>query len=150
MLVVVRVMMILTCSYYDPTRELYVDDRQPFPSRGSTWHPWIIFHRFLVLSCFCLHFYYGKMSLTRVVYVLGVVALDFCNRQYFIGGGWGLWVIFCTQEGTFLQVIPNLWLLFIIGWNEETNFLKPLGDVVIIALHAGLVQFHMCHGHAFF
>ena len=62
----------------------------PFPSRGSTWHPLIIFHRFLVLSCFCLHFYYGQISLTRVVYVLGVVALDFCDRQYFIGGGWSL------------------------------------------------------------
>ena len=50
-----------------------------FPVIGITWHPLMIFHSFLVLSCFYLHFYYGQMSLPQVVYVLGVVSPYFCN-----------------------------------------------------------------------
>ena len=56
-------------------------NRIPFPGRGSTWNPLMILYCFLVLSYFCLHFYYGRMSLPQVVYVLGVVASDFCNRK---------------------------------------------------------------------
>ena len=51
----------------------------PFTGRGSTWHPLMIFNCFLVLSCLCLIYYYGWMSLPRVVYVLRVVAQDFCK-----------------------------------------------------------------------
>ena len=54
--------------------------RIPFLGWGSTWHPKIIFHRFLLMSCFCLHCYHGQMSLTWVVYVLDVVEPDFCNK----------------------------------------------------------------------
>ena len=53
----------------------------PFTSRGSTWHPQMKSYGFLVLSCFCLYFYYELMSLYRVVYVLGVVAPVFFNGK---------------------------------------------------------------------
>ena len=74
----------------------------------------------------------------------------FVPEKYVIGGGWSLWVILCTQEGTVLKVIPNPLLLFIIGWREEAHCLKSLGAVAIIALHVGLVYFHMYHGRTFF
>ena len=55
--------------------------RIPFPGIGITWNPIMIFHCFLVLPCFCLHCYYGKISLPRVVCVLGFVSPGVCNRK---------------------------------------------------------------------
>ena len=51
----------------------------PFTDRISTWHPQIIFHCFLGLSCSFVHFHYGRMSTPRVVCAIAVVVSDFCN-----------------------------------------------------------------------
>ena len=51
----------------------------PFPGRGSTLHPQMIYCCFLVLSFCCLHCYNELTSPPQVVYVLGVLATGFCN-----------------------------------------------------------------------
>ena len=53
----------------------------PFAGSGSTRHPKMIFHSFLVMSCCCLYFKSGWMSPTQVVCMLGFVVSDSCNGK---------------------------------------------------------------------
>ena len=122
----------------------------PFTGSGITWHLKMISHIFMGLSCWFLHFHAGLMPPPRVVHVLGVVVPAFVTAKYVIVGGRIIWVIVRTQEGTVIQVIPNNWVFFRIVWHEEAYHLKPIGYVVIVAPHIGLVEFHMCRGSDFF
>ena len=101
----------------------------PFTDRGSTGHPQIIYHRFLGLSCCCLHFHSGQILTPRVVYVIGVVVpascnVTMCHRQWLDSlGNFPYPGGYCSSiNNKFLSIIKNR--LKWVGTQPETSWCR--------------------------